>query len=184
MSAFLLSRATGRAVLIALAAMAASGASFSVLIPPYQEAAGFTPFDMQFPLTRDMVIIQLGAFNDGVLAAYLPFAAVDMFFPAVGAAFTVLLWGWLARAAGAPWLTGAFRRGWWIWAIFPALCDLSENVLFLRLLAAEPRPTLDLIDTAVAVHRAKLVFLSIAQGISVALILVTMMLVWRQRGKS
>lgn len=185
LSNVLMSKATGRNVLIAFVLMAASGLSFNFLIPPYQEAAaGFMPFDMQFPLTREMVIIQLGAFNESTLAAYIPFAAVDMFFPVFGSAFTLLLWAWLIGKGGAAWLTAAFRSGWWIWATFPAVCDLSENVFFLQVLAARPQPPVDLIDLAVVVHRAKLVFLSIAQGTSAALILVTLVLIWRRRAKT
>jgi hypothetical protein len=181
LSVTLLSKSTGRNVLIAFALMALSGASFGVLTPIYRNVAGFEPFDMQFPLTKESMIIQFGAFGDGVFAAYLPFAAVDMFFPIFGAAFTVLLWGWLATRSGAAFLSAAYRGGWWIWGAFPAVCDLWENVLFLRLLSAYPRLLPDAIDTAVAVHRGKLVLLSIAQGITAALIVVTLALLLRRR---
>jgi hypothetical protein len=180
LSVYLLAKATGRNVLIALALMAVTGLSFRVLIPPYEAAAGFMPFDMQFPLTREMIVIQLGAFNDGTFAAYVPFAAVDMFFPLFGSLFTLLTWAWLINRNGAAWLMAAYRSGWWIWATFPALCDLSENVLFLRILA-QPQPPVDLIDLAVVVHRGKLVFLSISQGVTVLLILLTLAIMLRRR---
>jgi hypothetical protein len=182
LSAFLFAQGTSRNVLAAFALMTLTGVSFAWLTPHYQAAAaGFEPFDMQFPLTREMMVIQFGAFDDGIFTAYLPFAAVDMFFPLFAAAFTALVWAWLIARAGLAGLAGAYCRGWWIWATFPALCDLAENVLFLRILAAYPQLTPELIDIAVPVHRAKLVFLSISQGMTALLILAALAVLLRRR---
>jgi hypothetical protein len=183
LSAFLLSKSTGRNVLIALALLVFCIGLFNVVLTPmYQNvSAGFVPFDLQFPLTREMIIIQLGAMSGASPSAYMRFAAVDMAFPVIGAALTVLFWGWLVVKSGSATLTAAFQRGWWIWAVFPAVCDLSENVLFLRIIAAHPEPALEAIELAIPVHRGKLVFLSINQIITGGLIVVTLVMRLRRK---
>jgi len=182
-SHFLLSKGTGRNVLIALGLLVACIGLFNVVFTPmYQSvAAGFVPFDLQFPLTREMIIIQLGATSDGALAAYTRFAVVDTFFPVIAAVFTILLWGWLVQKSDARILVAAYERGWWIWALFPAVCDLSENYFFLKILSTYPEPALDAIESVIPLHRGKLVFLSINQAATVALIVVTVVMRLRRK---
>jgi hypothetical protein len=186
LSNYFLARGTGRNVLIALGMVLFSIGMFNfVLTPQYQEvSSGFVPFDLQFPLTREMIIIQLGAMTESSFDAYTRFAMFDMAFPIVGAAALILLWAWLVQKSDSAVVIGIYRRGWWIWAVFPALCDLSENILFLQIIGAHPEPALQAIEWAVDVHRGKLVFLSIAQGISVALILLTIILRLRDAVRS
>ena len=181
MSDYFLSRGTGRNVLIAFGLVVVSVAMFNfVLTPAYQSvSAGFVPFDLQFPLTREMIIIQLGAMSEDSFDAYVRFAMFDMAFPIFGAAFFVLFWAWLVTQSTSAVLMAFYRRGWWIWALFPAVCDLAENILFLQIINRHPDPVLNLIEWAVDVHRGKLVFMSVAQVISVVLILLTMVLRWR-----
>lgn len=183
MSAFLLAKGTGRNVLIALGMVVLWLGAFNfVLTPNYQQyAAGFIPFDMQFPLTREMIIIQLGAMTEGAPAAYVQFAAADIPFPIIASALTILLWAWLVRKSGSAALLGAFQRGWWIWAVFPALCDLGENAAFLKIILSHPEPMLREIDFAVVIHRGKAVFLSLSQTLTITLIIATV--VMRLRNK-
>ncbi len=182
MSAFLLAKATGRNVLMALGLVALVVAAFNFFFTPHYQAAssGFVPFDMQFPLTREMIIIQLGAMTDAGPAAYVLFAAADMAFPLIAAAFTILFWAWLVTKSGSAALLAAFGRGWWIWALFPALCDLGENVAFLKIILSHPEPMLREIDVAVLLHRGKAVFLALSQMLTVILILTTVTMRVRQ----
>jgi hypothetical protein len=183
LSNFLSSKATGRNVLVALGLLVLCIGLFNVaLTPMYQQASsGFVPFDIQFPLTREMIIIQLGAMGPGSFAAYARFAALDMAFPLIGSGFTVLFWAWLVQKSGSAMLLGAFQRGWWIWAVFPAVCDLSENFFFLKILATYPEPALDAIEIVVDVHRGKLVFLTISQGATVALVVISALIQLRRK---
>ena len=175
LSAFFSRQATGRNVLIALAALVFCIGLFNVVLTPMYQAvsSGFVPFDLQFPLTREMIIIQLGAMGPGSFAAYARFTAVDMAFPMIASTFMLLLWAWLVQKSGSEMLRGAFERGWWIWAVFPAVCDLTENFFFLQIFATYPEPALDAIEIAVDVHRGKLAFLTISQGITVGLAVMT-----------
>jgi hypothetical protein len=181
LSSYILAKATGRNVLIALALLAVCIAVFNVwLTPQYQRyAAGFVPFDLQFPLTREMIVIQLGAMSAGAPGAYVMFAALDMAFPLVAAGFTALLWGWLALKSGAVALVEGFRRGWWIWALFPAVFDIAENVYFLTILLAYPEPRLEAIEAAILAHRGKQVFLGINQAATAALAVAAAVSRWR-----
>ena len=183
-SDYLQSKATGRNVLIALGLLLAIGLSFNLIFTPiYQQAAaGFAPFDVQFPLTREMIIIQLGAAGENTFAAYLPFAILDMPFPIIAGTFTALFWAWLIAKAGSASLRGAYQRGWWIWAFFPVACDLAENYAFLSILHAHPEPLIDMIDFAVVVHRGKFVFVAISQGVTLVLMVATLVM-WLRRRK-
>ena len=175
MSAFLLAKATGRNVLIALGLVVLWIGAFNFFFTPHYQAvsSGFVPFDMQFPLSREMIIIQLGAMTDAAPAAYVLFAAADMPFPLIASALTILFWAWLVTKSGSPALLGAFQRGWWIWGLFPAICDLGENVFFLGIILKHPEPMLSWIEKAIYVHRGKAAFLAMNQAATIALMIVT-----------
>jgi hypothetical protein len=167
---FFLSRASGRNVFICLVLVVLSILIFNLILTPiYQSvSAGFVPFDLQFPLTQEMIVIQLGAMTTATPKAYLNFAILDFLFPIFGAAFLVLYWGWLAQKSRSAALKNIFRRGWWVWAVFPCLCDLAENVAFLSILFSHPLIQPDTLEFAIIIHRAKTVFLAIAQAITLA----------------
>ncbi|MBL8629729.1 MAG: hypothetical protein JNM81_08885 [Rhodospirillaceae bacterium] len=170
---FFLSKASGRRVVLCLALVVLSILIFNLILTPmYQTvSAGFVPFDLQFPLTREMIVIQLGAMSELTPKAYLNFAILDFAFPFFGATFFVLFWAWLVAKSRSAMLTGFYRRGWWIWAIFPCLCDWAENVAFLSILFAHPIIQPDTLGFAIDAHKAKMVFMAIAQAMSVALLI-------------
>ncbi|MBL8644484.1 MAG: hypothetical protein JNK21_11175 [Rhodospirillaceae bacterium] len=170
---FFLAKASGRNVLLCLALIVLSVLIFNlVLTPIYQSvSAGFVPFDLQFPLSQEMIVIQLGAMTPATPRAYLNFAVLDFAFPLFGAAFFILLWAWLVNKSTSGALRGVYRRGWWIWALFPAVCDLAENVAFLSILFSHPIILPDTLEFAIDVHRGKMVFMAIAQAITVAVVL-------------
>ena len=183
MSAFLLAKASGRNVLIALGLVVLWVSAFNFFFTPHYQAAssGFVPFDMQFPLTREMIIIQLGAMTDAGPGAYVLFAAADMAFPLIAAAFTILFWAWLVTKSGSTVLLGAFGRGWWMWGLLPAFCDLGENVAFLKIILSHPEPMLRENDVGVLLHRGKAVFLALSQTLTAILILTTIVMRVRKR---
>lgn len=175
LSDYFIARASGRRILLILALVGLCLVAFNLILTPTYQAvsAGFVPFDLQFPLSRESIVIQFGAMSEASLRAYINFALIDFIFPPLGAAFLVLFWAWLVQKGGSPILIGFYRRGWWVWAIFPCLCDWAENVTFLSLFLARPAIDPDMLELAVDVHRAKFVFLAIAQSVTVALVLTT-----------
>lgn len=183
LSAFLLRKATGRTLFKVLGLLILCILGFNlVLTPLYQEvAAGFVPFDLQERLTHEMIAIQLGAMSPLAARAYVYFSALDFVYPLVSAAFMLLLWAWLVAKSGSAWMMGAFDRGWWLWALFPAVWDLAENVAFLRILLIHPVIEPDVIEGAVLAHRAKGTFMTIAQFITVGLIAATVLARLRRR---
>jgi hypothetical protein len=170
LSAYLRSRAGSRAVLAAFAVqMALLAVMILVLVPQYQRVSGgFVPFDLQVPLTQEMIAIQRGAFSEATPAAYLKFAAADVVFPPAAAAFLILLWAWLVNRAGHAKLAQWYDEGLWLAALIPMAFDWAENVLFVRIVAA-PEPLPAAFDLAVSVHRAKDFALSLTAAITVAL---------------
>jgi hypothetical protein len=166
-----LGKASGRNVLIALALLALCIAAFNLILTPMYQAVSsdFVPFDLQYPLTREMIIIQLGAMSERSAGAYVNFAALDILFPPVAAWVTVLLWAWLVNKSGSTRLREAFGRGWWIWALFPCLCDWGENAAFLSIILGHPEPMPRSIEAAVDLHRGKMVFLTINQALTAGL---------------
>lgn len=173
LSQFIAGRASGRNVLIALLLLVLCIAAFNLILTPMYQAvsADFVPFDLQYPLTREMIIIQLGAMSESSAGAYVNFAALDMIFPPVAAWFTVLLWAWLVNKSGSATLRAAFQRGWWVWAFFPCLCDWAENAAFLTIILGHPEPMPRAIEAAVDIHRGKMVFLTINQTLTAALVI-------------
>ncbi len=181
---FFLSKASGRRVVLCLALVVLSILIFNlVLTPIYQSvSAGFVPFDLQFPLSLEMIVIQLGAMTDATPNAYLGFAILDFAFPLFGAVFFILFWAWLVNKSRSPALVGLYHRGWWIFALFPCFCDWAENVAFLLILFSHPIIRPEAMMFAIDVHKGKMVFMAIAQAMTVALLIGT--LVSRVRHKA
>ncbi|MCC6912111.1 MAG: hypothetical protein IT566_00300 [Rhodospirillaceae bacterium] len=131
---FLKSRANGRAVAAAaIFAVLVFVVQDRVLIPHFQAVTGFKPFDVQFPLTRYMVAIQLGAYERTAGPAYLPFFMVDMLLSFVSAGTLMLLWSWLFRRPNR--ISGFLERGGIIFVpLYTLGCDVAENIAFARLI--------------------------------------------------
>lgn len=175
--------ATGRNVLIVLAIAMAVGASFGIFFTPAYERAsgGAMPFDMQFPLTAQMIGVQLALLTPDSVAAYRRFLIADFVFPPANGLFLTLLWAWLLNCLRWARLDGIYDSGAWIMPFMPAAADLSENVLFYRIVAAAPSVLPEAIDTALTVHDAKLRLLSVVIALTVMLALTTAVVALRRR---
>jgi hypothetical protein len=171
---FFRARATGRNLTIVFVALATVGASFGVYFTPaYQSVSGgLVPFDMQFPLTSEVIGIQLALLTPDSPASYTRFMIADTVFPPLAGLCSAILWAWLLNLIGWRWLDALYGAGLWLLPFLAAACDLTENVLFHRIVAAAPRALPETIDTAVAVHGAKLRFLSATLAISAALLVI------------
>jgi len=131
---YLKSRATGRTVTGAVIfALLVVLVQHTLLIPHFQAATTFIPFDAQFPLTRHMIAIQLGAYEANARAAYFPFLLVDVLLAFASAWALMLLWAWLF----AQHRTAAFaffeRGAVLLVPVYTLLCDIAEDVAFARL---------------------------------------------------
>lgn len=151
--AFLKSRASGRAVAGAVIfALLVVIVQQWILVPHFQAVTTFKPFDVQFPLTRYMIAIQLGAYGPTAGAAYLPFFIVDLLLAFVSAGALMLLWSWLFRK---PNRVMAFleRGGIILVPLYTLSCDIAENVAFARLIGGlSGESYANTIQFAVTVH--------------------------------
>ncbi len=133
-TAFLKSRASGRAVAAAVIfALLVVVVRDGMLVPHFQAVTTFKPFDVQFPLTRYMIAIQLGAYERTAGPAYLPFFVVDLLLSFVSAGALMLLWAWLFRRPNR--ISAFLERGGIIFVpLYTLGCDIAENIAFARLI--------------------------------------------------
>jgi len=180
---YLRTKATGRNVLFLFALTAVLGASFGfVFMPAYQAVSGGAdPFDIQFPLTAQMIGVQLGLLTRQSIDAYRNFMIADTLFPPLNGMLLVLLWAWLLGRLKSPRLDGVYDAGFWVVPLLPAVADLAENVLFYRIIAAAPAAMPETIDTVVAVHGTKLRLLSMVMMLTAVLIVVVLISAIRRR---
>jgi len=172
--------ATGRNVIVAfLAAFALVTVLTSVLSPPLRELTGFEPFDVQYPISRESIAIQLGAYEAQAAAAYDLFAVGDFLLLAALALFTALAWAWLMKVAPNKLYDLITRGGVLVMPFLPALADIIENICFLLIVHRSVDLTSGIIEAAVAAHRAKMMLLTVNNSIWVVLITVTAV-VWVQ----
>ncbi|MCA0201202.1 MAG: hypothetical protein LCH56_10225 [Proteobacteria bacterium] len=153
---FLKSRASGRAVAAAaIFALLVAAVQHWVLIPHFQAVTTFKPFDVQFPLTRYMVAIQLGAYERTAGPAYLPFFMVDLLLAFVSAGTLMLLWSWLFRRPNR--ISAFLERGGIIFVpLYTLVCDVAENIAFGRLIGGLSGDSFaNTVEFAVTVHSVR-----------------------------
>lgn len=106
----------------------------AILVPYFRAVTGFVPFDLQFPLTRYMMAIQLGAYDSRAPAAYLPFVVTDTVLNALTTTVLMLLWTWLFHAQPNR-VFDFFQRGAvMLVPVYALLCDMAENLAFSALI--------------------------------------------------
>ncbi len=153
---FLKSRASGRAVAAAVIfALLVVVVQQWVLVPHFQAVTTFKPFDVQFPLTRYMIAIQLGAYERTAGPAYLPFFVVDLLLSFVSAGTLMLLWAWLFRQPNR--ISAFLERGGIIFVpIYTLCCDIAENIAFARLIGGLTGESFAAtVEFAVTAHRMR-----------------------------
>ncbi len=153
---FLKTRASGRAVAAAVIfAVLIVIVQQWVLVPHFQSVTTFKPFDVQFPLTRYSLAIQLGAYEKTAAPAYFPFFAVDLLLAFVSAGTLMLLWAWLLRRPTR--LSMFLERGGIIFVpLHTLICDIAENIAFARLIGGLPSESFaSTVEFAVSVHAVR-----------------------------
>jgi hypothetical protein len=177
MSAFaeyLKSRASGRAVAgTVLFALLILVLQYGVLIPHFQAATGLKPFDMQFPLTKYMIAIQLGTYPPGAGTAYLPFLLIDLLLAIVSAAALMLLWSWLFRQRSSGPFSFLERGGVTLVPVYTLVCDIAENIAFARLVGGglSPDSHAGTIEFAVTIHSVHGAFLDLQMILTVLFVI-------------
>lgn len=133
LTAYLKGRATGRAVAasVILAALLYLLRD-AVLVPYFRDVTGFVPFDVQFPLTRFMMAIQLGAYHSPAAArvAYLPFLVIDVLYAFASAASLMFLWTWLFMRQPNQIFDFLERGAVVLVPAYTLICDVGENIAF------------------------------------------------------
>ena len=155
---FLRSGITLRALLMMAAMTAALGLlSRFVFGPLYRSVTGFLPFDAQFPLSKIMIVVELGAFDKGAATTpYLLFAAVDLAYMIATAALFTMIWMWLFTKFPSP-LFGFLRRGGI--AMLPSYIvalDIVTKIGFFRLVSGlSGADYASVVEFCATVHRLK-----------------------------
>jgi hypothetical protein len=151
------SRASGRAVTGAvLFALLVVLVQYTLLIPHFQAVTSFKPFDVQFPLTRHMIAIQLGAYEEAAGPAYFPFLMVDTLLAFVSAGALMLLWAWLFRQYRTRVFSFLERGAVILIPAYTLACDFAENIAFARLIGGlSGESYASTIQFAVTVHNIR-----------------------------
>jgi len=172
--------ATGRNLLVMLAALVASAIiAHTLTLPAYRAvASGFDPFNVQYPLTWEMVAIQRGAFSPGISVAYTGYVIFDFLSQCVMAIFYALLWAWMMARSPQPLARNALL-------LFPALAVLfaaAENAAFLALVFSSSHdPRHDVTRAALEIHRIRVLLSNGNFAITVTLAVFTRYFRWRQK---
>jgi hypothetical protein len=163
----------GAAVMVLLLALVLQ----LVLAPGYRAvSAGFDPFDDQYPLTREMVAIQRGAFLPGVEMAYGRYAVVAAVFAMAKAVAFALLWAWLIARMPSRWLARLDHYGLLLLPYLAALSSMIASVVFSLLVVSDPiDPQFELTAVALDLHRLAIVMARIVLGVTAALIVIAVM---------
>jgi hypothetical protein len=116
---------------------------------------GLRPFDLQPGLRAGDIPAQLPAYTNESRRIYARFFAVDFFLPLAAYGTVVLLWARLLARAAPHW----YSRHPWValFPLLPMLCDWGENLAFLILVMAWPRPLPWLAELAVWLHSGKFI---------------------------
>ena len=182
--AFLASRANNRNLIAALvvAGLLALVSKF-VLVPSFYAATGFIPFDHQFPLAREAIAIQLGAYDQrAAQAAYVPFAISDLFVAGTAAWAFTLGWAWLFVKVPNRLFSLLARGG--ILVLPAAVCalDIAENVGFFRLIRGLSGDSyMSTIELTANIHALRSASASLRDYLTVVMLAIAGLVFWLQR---
>jgi hypothetical protein len=176
-------KARGFVIIAALAAALGLAARY-IFAPMYMEIAGFLPFDLQFPLSRFMIGVELGTFEGAVaIKPYVLFAVVHFGYVAAVAALFTLFWRWLLTTSATRMLVFFRRGGILMIPSYVVVVDLLAKVGFFRLLGGFDWPSPGLaVDVCASIHRFKFAMVDIRNYLTIAFILVVLLDLVMRRG--
>jgi len=175
---------TGRGffAIAAVAAVLGLLARFA-LAPVYRDLTGFLPFDLQVPLSRFMIGVELGAFDGAsAISAYVIFAAIHFAFGIAVAALFTLLWAWLFSLTSSRVFAFLKRGGILMVPWYVVIVDLLGKVGFYRLLGGLQWPAYALtIELCAPLHRFKFAMADIRNYVTIAFVLIVVVDIVRRR---
>lgn len=142
-------------------------------------SGGHEAFDLQNKLTTAQIYEQLPAYTAESKRLYRRFFIIDFFFPLFASLFIGLLWAALLPRPEAPVYQELLRWNVPVLALLPALFDWGENVCFLIMVNRYPQVMPRLAQIAVVFKRLKLATLFATMGVTMLLLVVTLIL-WVQ----
>ena len=153
---------------------------------PFERETGFQPFDFQNQLTVAEIGQQLPHYTATARQVYYGMSVIDFAFPALGGLFWALLLGAALRLGWpAAWLRA--NNQWWLLLPFAGtLCDWSENVAILNLIARFPPLDLLFANAVVFAKQVKLTAVTLTGAITLcwfALGLLRFLLLRRRNAK-
>ncbi len=172
---YLLSRATGRNVLIVLTlSIVLALLSKFVMAAIFRGVAGFEPFDLQASLSRNMLAIELGTMDKGAATGfYIPFMVIDEMFAVASAFAYALFWAWLFAKVPTRVFYFLSQGGILLTPFAAIFCDLAAKGGFVRLLHGLSGPAYAAtIEFSVTAHRLKYAFVDLRNYLSLAFVLV------------
>lgn len=182
---FLKARATGRGLAVAAGAAVVFGLiSRLFLVPAYHGISGFTPFDVQFPLSPFMIAVERGGYAEGsAVAAYVLFAAVDLLYMVATAWLFILGWVWLFSKVPTRLFAFLTRGGILMLPTYIVFLDIATKVGFFRLVCGLTGPSFAAtVEFCATIHRLKFALIDIRLYLTAAFLLVVVLgLVIRQR---
>ena len=137
---FIVSRATGRSVLLWLVVAIVSFALMAAVITPaFQDATdGLRPFDLNFGISADVIYRDLPVYTDQSRTLYIGFAIADYIYPAAAAVFFAMLWAWMFNKASNRSFNHLISAGVLLIPFLFALVDWLENAGFLFVIFSYP----------------------------------------------
>jgi len=163
-------------LLCMLVAFGALAAVFMPLGRVFAELTGGAQmYDFQNALTVAEAIEQLPLYTGAARDVYYAFTFVDYFFPFFAGLFLAAIAAFSLRhlaPAAYAWIT---ERRLWPLLLLGTLCDWTENLFALALIAGQPTDPVALATGLVLAKKAKLLFVMAAQLIGWSLLLLAVL---------
>ncbi len=159
-------------LLCIVVAFGALGAVFMPLGRVFAElSGGARMYDFQNALSVAQVIEQLPLYTGAARDVYFAFSFVDYFFPFFAGLFLAAIAAFSLRHLAPAAYAWVSARRLWPLLLLGTLCDWSENLLALALIAGQPADPAALASSLVLAKQAKLLFVMAAQAIGWSLLL-------------
>jgi len=173
---WLLRQATLPKVILAFVVMSGLIYWMNTLTPAFQAATdGNMFFDMQIPITEQMMLEQLPAYTEESKSLYVYFMFIDYLFPPMAGLFTALLWGWLMNKAPSGVLVKLRSSKLVLFPFISASLDWLENIGFLGTALLYPSRIEWLTQSGVLFREAKLLFMG--GNLTITIFLIVMLVV-------
>ena len=179
---WILKNATLPRVILAFAVMSGLIYWMNTLTPAFQAATdGHMFFDMQIPITEEMMLSQLPSYTEESKSLYMYFMVIDYLFPPMAGLFTALLWGWMMTRVESGVLVTLSGSGLLLFPFISSLLDWLENIGFLGTALLYPSRIEWLTQSGVLFRQAKLLFMGANAAITLVIVLLLLTALFSRR---